>query len=293
MTTDSNNKSSAYFILIFISLIWGSSFILIKKALLVYSPEQVALLRIFFAYIALLPSSLLHLKKHFRKSGFKLAVSGVVGNLIPAFLFALAQTRLASGIAGVLNSLTPLFTLLIGIFLFNIKLVRSHFIGITIGLIGSIGLSLINQGGSPGKMNVYAMLIVVASFCYGFNVNYVNKYLDSIPSVQLTGLALFFVGPPSVFFLFCTDFVNVLNTNNGAWQALGFLAILGVVNTALALILFFRLLQISSPVAASSVTYIIPVVALLIGVLDGENIYFLHVIGMLMIISGVYLINRR
>lgn len=290
--TDSNKRLAA-FILIFVALVWGASFILIKKALLVYSPVQVALARIFFAYIVLAPSALIYIKKHFKQNGWQLAFSGLTGNLIPAFLFAKAQTQLASGIAGVLNSLTPLFTLLIGIFFFKSKIVRGHVIGILFGLAGSVGLSLINPRGELGNINVYAWLVIIASFCYALNVNFIKKYLGKIHSVQLTALALFFVGPPSLIYLLSTDFLEITSTHAGGWLALGYLAFLGIVNTALALVLFFRLLQMTSPVAASSVTYIIPVIALIIGVIDGETIFFMHIIGMILIIIGVYLVNRR
>ncbi|MCB0281321.1 MAG: DMT family transporter [Calditrichae bacterium] len=287
------NKKLASFILIFVALVWGASFILIKKALLVYSPVQVALARIFFAYIVLVPSAVMYFKKYFKQNGWQLAFSGIIGNLIPAFLFAKAQTQLASGIAGVLNSLTPLFTLLIGIYFFKNKIIRGHVIGILFGLAGSVGLSLINPRGELGSINVYAWLVIVASFCYALNVNFIKKYLGEIQAVRLTALALFFVGPPSLIYLLTTDFLKITTSHSDGWLALGYLAFLGIVNTALALVLFFRLLQMTSPVAASSVTYVIPVIALLFGVMDGETIFFMHIIGMFLIIIGVYLVNRR
>ncbi len=155
------NRTLAVALLLVTSIIWGSSFILIKKGLLVYSAEQVALLRILFAYIVLLPSALIHLKKYFKTHSWKFLVSGMTGNLIPAFLFAKAQTQLDSGITGVLNSLTPLFTLLIGVFLFHLKMHRQQVIGILIGLAGSIGLSLINGNGSLGAINYYVFLLLL------------------------------------------------------------------------------------------------------------------------------------
>ncbi len=292
-TIEKKHQTLALIILIVTSIIWGSSFILIKKALQVYSVQQVALLRILFAYLVLLPNALLHIKRHIKPHGWQLLVSGLTGNLIPAFLFAKAQTQLDSGITGVLNSLTPLFTLLIGIFLFHLKLNRQQLVGILVGLAGSIGLSLINKSGLLGSINYFVFFVIAASFFYGFNVNYVKKYLSDIPSVQLTGLALFFIGPPAMVYLFLTDFTERVATQSGSLEALGYLAILGIVNTALALIMFFKLLKMTSPVVASSVTYIIPVVALIIGFWDGEQLFALHFFGMALIFGGVYIVNRK
>ncbi len=292
-TIEKKHQTLALIILIVTSIIWGSSFILIKKALQVYSVQQVALLRILFAYLVLLPNALLHIKRHIKPHGWQLLVSGLTGNLIPAFLFAKAQTQLDSGITGVLNSLTPLFTLLIGIFLFHLKLKHQQLVGILVGLAGSIGLSIINKSGLLGSINYFVFFVIAASFFYGFNVNYVKKYLSDIPSVQLTGLALFFIGPPAMLYLFLTDFTERVATQSGSLEALGYLAILGIVNTALALIMFFKLLKMTSPVVASSVTYIIPVVALIIGFLDGEQLFALHFFGMALIFGGVYIVNRK
>ncbi len=292
-TIEKKHQTLALIILIVTSIIWGSSFILIKKALQVYSVQQVALLRILFAYLVLLPNALVHIKRHIKPHGWQLLVSGLTGNLIPAFLFAKAQTQLDSGITGVLNSLTPLFTLLIGIFLFHLKLYRQQLVGILVGLAGSIGLSLINKSGVLGSINYFVFFVIAASFFYGFNVNYVKKYLSDIPSIQLTGLALFFIGPPAMLYLFLTDFTERVATQSGSMEALGYLAILGIVNTALALIMFFKLLKMTSPVVASSVTYIIPVVALIIGFLDGEQLFALHFFGMALIFGGVYIVNRK
>jgi drug/metabolite transporter (DMT)-like permease len=290
---ENKNRTLAIALLLVTSIIWGSSFILIKKGLLVYSAEQVALLRILFAYIVLLPSALIYLKKYFKTHSWKFLVSGMTGNLIPAFLFAKAQTQLDSGITGVLNSLTPLFTLLIGVFLFHLKMYRQQVIGILIGLAGSIGLSLINGNGSLGAINYYVFFVVIASAFYGFNVNYIKKYLADIPSIRLTGLALFFIGPPAMVYLFSTDFTSRVASQAGALEALGYLAVLGIVNTALALVLFFKLLKMTSAVVASSVTYIIPIVALAFGFFDGEQFFALHFAGMALIILGVYIVNRK
>jgi len=279
-------------LLIVTSLIWGSSFFFIKKGLVVFPPDQVALLRILFAYVVLLPSAILHFNKYSKERWIQFIVTGLTGNLIPAFFFAIAQTRLDSGITGVLNALTPLFTLLIGVFLYHIKLLKSQMAGVLVGLAGSIGLSFINQSGGIGQMNLYVLFIIGATILYGFNVNYIKIHLNDVPALRLTGLALFFIGPPAFIYLFTTDFITRMSTYSGAWEALGYLAILGIVNTAIALILFFKLLKMTSAIMASSVTYIIPIVALVLGFFDGEQVYLLHLVGMVLIILGVYMVNR-
>lgn len=288
-----NRRTQAIGLLLSASLIWGSSFILIKRGLEVYSVEQVGLLRILFAYIVLLPGAILKLKKYLKTSGLALFISGIIGNFIPAFLFAKAQTQLDSGITGVLNSLTPLFTLIIGIALFHQHLQKRQLYGIFLGLLGTIGLSVIGKDGAIGEINYYVFFVIFAAICYGFNVNFVKKYLSNVPATHVTGFALFFIGPPSLIYLFLTDFVTRTTQTAGAWEALGYLAILGIINTAFALILFFKLLKITSAVVASSVTYIIPVVALILGFFDNEMFFISHLFGMLLIFFGVYLVNKK
>lgn len=272
------------------SVIWGSSFILIKRGLLAFSPEQVGLLRIVFAWIVLFPIALFHFKTYLKRSG-ALIVCGLTGNLIPAILFAVAQTNLDSGITGVLNALTPLFTLAIGFLFFSAQVKKVQFWGIIIGLLGSVSLSLINKGGQLGSINFFVTFVILASLLYGVNVNFIKRYLSDIPSLKLTALALFFMGPPSLLYLFFTDFLTIVTTHSQAIESLIYIAILGILNTAVALILFFKLLQLTNALVASSVTYIIPVIALLLGFLDGETVGFYHFMGMLIILAGVYMVN--
>ncbi len=287
------NKLLAAFLLIFISIIWGSSFILIKKGLSAYNPLEVGLLRVFFAFIVLLPVALIHLKKYIKSNLNYLLLSGIIGNFIPAFLFAIAQTRLASGITGVLNSLTPLFTLLIGLWLFNTEIKKQQLLGIFIGFFGSALLSLVNSKGDLAGMNVFVLFVIAGSACYGFNLNLIKKYLSHIPAIPLTALAFLFVGPVSILFLFFTDVISKTFNDPNGLKALFLLAVLGIVNTAFALVLFNKLLKMISAIAASSVTYLIPIVALILGMWDDEKLFFFHFIGIFLILLGVYLINRK
>ncbi|HED11525.1 MAG TPA: DMT family transporter [Caldithrix abyssi] len=287
-----SSKRLATFLLLASALIWGSSFILIKKGLLVFNATQVGLLRITFAMLALLPLALYSFKQYYRGRLLKLTVAGISGNLLPALLFATAQTHLDSGVTGVLNALTPLFTMLVGVILFNYRFIPRQLLGLIIGLTGATLISFIGKSGSWESFNYYSLLVLAASFLYGFNVNWIKRFLSDMPSKNLTALSLFLMGVPAMIMLFFGDFVTRMETVPGAWTALGYLAILGVVNTALALVLFFRLLQIANPVTTSSVTYIIPVIALVIGFLDGEALGWLHILGMGLILGGVIIINR-
>ncbi len=287
-----SSRRLATVLLLTSALIWGSSFILIKKGLLVFSATQVGLLRISFAMLALLPLALHSFRRYYPGRLLKLSVAGLTGNLLPALLFATAQTRLDSGVTGVLNALTPLFTMLVGVIFFHYRFIPRQLLGLLIGLTGAALISFIGKGGSWESFNIYSLLVLAASFLYGFNVNWIKRFLSDMPSKNLTALSLFLMGIPALFMLFSGDFITRMETVPGAWMALGYLAILGVINTAFALVLFFRLLQIANPVTTSSVTYIIPVIALLIGFLDGEALGWLHLAGMGLILGGVIIINR-
>ncbi|HHM01712.1 MAG TPA: DMT family transporter [Caldithrix abyssi] len=287
-----STKRLALFLLMVSALIWGSSFILIKRGLEVFSATQVGLLRIAFAMLAMLPLALHSFKRYYKGRLWRLLVAGLSGNLLPALLFAAAQTHLDSGLTGVLNALTPLFAMLVGVLLFRFRFIPRQLLGLIIGLSGATMLSFIGKSGSWGSFNIYTLLVAAASFLYGFNVNWIKRFLTDMPSANLTALSLFLVGVPAIIILLGGDFFWRVQTTPGAWKALGYLAILGVINTAFALILFFKLLQIASPVTASSVTYIIPAIALLIGFWDGEALGWLHLLGMGLILTGVIIINR-
>ena len=274
-------------------MIWGSSFLWIKRGLVVFSAPQVGFIRIGFAFLVLLPVALHALRGISRKQSGYFFVAGMSGNLLPAIFFAVAETGLNSGITGVLNALTPLFTLLIGVIIFKLRLHIAQLSGIALGLAGSVVLSFTAATGRFGGFNIYVLFVFLATLFYGFNVNWIKQKLSDVAPMQLTALALFFVGPIALTFLFSGDFMQRLLNTPGAWEALGFLAILGVVNTAFTLILFFRLLRLTDAVTASSVTYIIPVFALFFGFLDGEPVYWIHLLGLFLILVGIYLVKRK
>ena len=280
-----------YLYLIILSLIWGSSFILMKKGLEVFSFEQVAALRLFITSFVLIPFVFSALKKIKKKHYVPILVAALFGSGIPAFLFTLAQTILDSSFVGILNSLTPLFTFCIGIIIFNQKYHKINLLGIFIGLIGAIFLSLNNLNQSI-SINIYVYLVVFASLLYAISANVIKRYLYDLDSTDITSIVFLIVGPLSGVYIFSTDFI-VLFDNNKAFESLAYITILAIICTALAGVMFYKLIKISSPTFATSVTYLIPIVALFWGFIDGEKLIGQYFVGVALIFSGLYLVNKK
>jgi drug/metabolite transporter (DMT)-like permease len=286
------SRSYPVIILLLLSFIWGSSFILIKRGLDTFSALQVGTIRVSLAFIILLPFAMKYIKSVFRLKWKQIIVYGLLANFIPAILFAAAETGLSSSLTGILNSLTPMFTLIIGALFFGISIQREQSLGLAAGFLGSFILSFVGSGGELGSFNFYALFVVAATVCYGFSSNLVWKYFLKIDSLALTSLAFFSLGGIALIYLFSSDFIYRLQNVEGAWISLFYLFILAAFGTALALILFNRLIQITSAVFASTVTYLIPIMAVVWGIIDGEELYALHFVGMTLIIAGVYVVNR-
>ncbi|MCS6969027.1 MAG: DMT family transporter [Cytophagales bacterium] len=283
----------AWGLLLLLAFIWGSSFILIKRGLSIFSAGEVGALRIAIAFLLLLPAAIVHVRAIPAQKWLHVFLTGFLGNFLPAFLFAKAQQYLPSSVVGILNGLTPIFTLVVGVLFFAFQLRKWQLAGILMGFSGSLSLSWIRSSGQLGEFNPYILLIAAATICYGFSVNIIGKYLRQLPSLAISSVALLLVGPIAVLYLLLgTDFVNKCQYGNAAWIALGYIGILATFGTALGLVFFNKLVKITSPVFASSVTYLIPIVALLWGVADGEQLTWLHGLGMMLIVGGVYVANR-
>ena len=281
-------------LLIILSLIWGTSFILIKQGLKVFSPDVVGALRVTAASIFLLPMALPRLRQLKQGDHFKLLMSGLMGIFFPAFLFAWAQTQLNSSLAGILNTLSPLWTMIIGALFFSQRFRGLAILGIIISFTGTILLALSRSGNAITGFNLYALLIVAACALYGANLNWVKFKIHDLGSLTITSVSLLVIRPLAAIYLFgFTNFTTVLTTEPGAWKAFGFIALLALMSTAIANLLFIKLLSISTPLFASSVTYIMPIVAVMWGVLDGEKLLVGHFIGMAAILGGVYLANKK
>jgi drug/metabolite transporter (DMT)-like permease len=287
------NKLLAWILIAALALIWGSSFILMKRGLQSLTFDQVAALRMFTAFLVVFPFALSGIKQVKANHWKFIALSGFLGNMIPAFLFPFAQTMIASNMAGMLNALTPVFVLLIGHWLFGVTSSKHAIAGVFIGLAGAIGLILTRSQGAIGSNSAYGLYIILACLCYGTSVNILRSKLHELNPIVITGFALMFAGVPCGVYLLNTNFLNKALHMPSSYNSIFAVCILGVVGSGLSTVLFNKLIKNTTALAASSVTYLIPVVALLWGLYDNEAMGMMHIVSMLVILSGVYLINKK
>lgn len=275
-----------------LAAIWGSSFILIKRGLVGLTPLQLGSLRLVCAAAFLLVIGFRTLPKIPLAKWKFIVLTALFGTFLPAFLFAIAQTQIGSTVSSILNALTPLNTLVIGVLLFSLDYKRNHILGVLIGLSGSALLILSDFSGHPGQNQWYALLVLIASMCYATNVNLVKKYLSDLSPLTVTTGNFAVLLVPALCILSFSGFFGKLGQAEVQHASL-FIVVLGVIGTGVANILFYRLIQISSPVFAASVTYLIPVVAFFWGLLDGEVLTAWQVVGAAIVLLGVYLSSRK
>ncbi len=281
-----------WFFLIVLALIWGSSFILIKKGLLGLSPFQLGSLRIVFCALFLLIIGFKNLTEIPLHKWKYIAITAMFGTFIPAYLFSIAQTEINSSVSSILNSLTPLNTLILGILVFGLDFKRTQIIGVIIGLIGTLLLIFNGAVNNPNQNYWYTILVLIASICYATNVNLIKKYLSDMKPLTITTGNFSVMLIPALIILFFTDFFSIVSDEE-VQQSMFFVAILGIIGTGIANVLFFKLIQMSSPVFATSVTYLIPVVAFFWGLLDNEMLTPIQFIGAFIILVGVYLSSKK
>jgi len=286
------NNQLRWLYLITLALIWGSSFILMKKALEGLTPIQVGALRTLITALFLLLIGFKKIFKIEKRHWYYLTLNGFVGTFFPAFLFAYAIERIDSSIASILNSLTPLNTLIFGALVFGIGFRKKQLIGVLIGLVGTLILILKGAEVNPNQNYFYAGFILIASIGYALNVNILKKYLHDLDALSITVANFTLLIIPTLVVLWFTDFFTTFEITKSSTTAIGYITILAVFGTGLAKIMFNRLIQISTPIFSSSVTYLIPIVAITWGVLDGERISFLQIVAGFIIMFGVYLVNR-
>lgn len=279
-------------ILIVLSLTWGSSFILIKNGLDAFSPYQVGALRMIVASGILSIWGVKNLLQLSKKQLKWIVIAGLNGNFIPMFLFPIAQTRVSSAMAGILDSLVPIFVLLFGSLFFNNRPTKNQILGAMIGFSGAV--LLIGFGNMDGNNSLFhCLLIVLATAMYGLNGLILANKLNDIPSFRLS-TALFTVWLiPSIIVLIATGFFTSFEGTDIQWESLGYITLLGIVGTALAMMLFYKLIQTTSPIFASMTTYLMPIVSVFWGFLAGESITIFHLIGFVLILTSVYLIQRK
>lgn len=286
------SKHLKWVLLSILSLIWGSSFILIKKGLIGLSPIQLGSLRILFAGFFLILVGFKSLSKISFQQWKFIALTAFFGTFIPAYLFAIAQTEIDSSVSSILNSLTPLNTLVLGSLAFGLHFRRNQIIGVIIGLIGSALLILNGAMNHPEQNYYYALLVIIASICYATNVNLVKKHLSGMAPLSITTGNFLVLLLPAALILYFTDFLNVVSMPQVQHSML-FIVILGVIGTGIANIIFFKLIQLSSPVFATSVTYLIPIVAFFWGLLDHEMLTSIQFVGAFIVLIGVYLSAKK
>lgn len=287
-----NIQLQSWLILILLSIVWGSSFILIKKALVVFDPYEVASMRILCSSLAFAPI-IYYLRKEIKWHKWKyFLLAGMMGSGIPAFMFPLAQQGISSAVAGILNSLTPAFAFVIGIFIFKSKFNTLQFIGLSIGLVGAISLASYGDGSFNVDNLWYASFAIIACVCYAFNVNMIKAFFEDTRSIIISAMSFGMIGLPAGVYLLFSDVVNTYQAHPEALNSLAAVATLSLLGTVAATILFFKLVKMTSPVFAASVCYIMPIVSLGWGFLDNEYIGLFHILTAGLILAGVYLIEK-
>jgi drug/metabolite transporter (DMT)-like permease len=288
------NPNIKWIYLIILSIIWGSSFILIKKSLLGLTPYQLGALRTIITGVILLAVGYNKLKNIAKNKWKWLIISGFLGSFFPAFFFAIAETEIDSAVASILNSLVPLNTILLGFAVFKIASTRRQILGVIIGFIGTAILILKGSELNPNQNYLYAGFVIASTLMYATNINIIKRYLQDVKPLAIAAGNYVFIIIPALIVLIYDDFFSQATFDNPMLlEAILYVTILSVFGTAIAKVIFNKLVQISTPVFASSVTYIMPIVALIWGVLDGEAFSLLQALAALLILFGVYLSHKR
>ncbi len=285
-----NPALNKWIILVVLSLIWGSSFILIKKGLTGFGFVEAASIRLMAGGAVFLPVALTQYSKVPRDRWPYLVLITFIGMFIPAFLFCLAQQHVQSAVAGMLNALTPIFTLVFSMFLFKTSHKPTQIIGLLLGLASAVML-IVERSDSALTLNMYAGLIVIATVCYGLNINIVKQYLNEVPSLAISSVSVAMGGLLAFLFIFLPRHENYAMTEE-RWLPLAALVFLGIFSTAMAQVLFYKLIKETSAIFASSTTYIMPIVAVMWGLLDGEVFHLVHALGIVGILTAVVLIRK-
>lgn len=288
-----NEYTKKWLYLILLSFIWGSSFILIKKALIGLSALQLGGLRVVLASLFLFAIGFKTLKNITRTDWKWLSIAGLLSSFFPPFLFALAQTEIDSGITSIFNSIVPLLTTLVGVLLFAAIITKRQILGVFIGLFGTVALIVAGMEFSQDQNYWYAIFILLSALGYAFNINIIKKHLSHLSPLAITTASFAVAFLPALILVGYSDFFNEVADNPKMHTALWYLLALAIVGTSIANILFNRLIYISSPVFAASVTYTIPLVAVFWGVWDGETINAYQLIGGAIILFGVWLVNKK
>lgn len=288
-----NPEKEKWILLIVLTLIWGSSFILIKKGLEHFDPYQVGALRVLIAGVLLSPLAIIHRKKFPKKRIKWLVLAAFSGNFIPMFLFPIAETQISSSVAGIINSMMPIFVIIVGGLFWKSATTGRQILGVSISFSGACLLMLGSQG-ETGIKFFPILLLLIATFLYAISMTTVKAKLNDISSQVLSGFVFFYVlFLPSLLALISTGFFGEFKGTSSEFLGLGYVSLLSIFGTGLAMLLNYRLLKISSPLFASTVTLLMPIVAVLWGVLDGERLTAIQFTGGLIIIGGLIFLRSK
>jgi len=280
--------------LVVLTLIWGSSYILIKKSLIGLSPLQLGSIRILISTAILLLIGFSSLKGLTKEQWKWITVTGFIGTFFPSFFFAFAQTKIDSGVAAILNSLTPMATLFFGFFFFQFSIQKRQIWGVLIGFVGSIWLVMEDSSITLDQNLFYVGLIFTASLCYALNVNILKRHLQDVSAMAIALGNFIFISIPALIILSFTGFFKAeVYQSSEVWESFKYLLLLSFFGTVIGKIMFNKFIQFASPVFASSVTYTLPIVAIGWGVLDGETINFWQLVAAGLILYGVSLVNKK
>ena len=284
-------KNLKWIYLIILSVVWGSSFILIKKALIGLTALQVGSFRIIFAAFFLILVGFKSISRLTKRQWKWIIFSGFLGSFFPVYLFSFAETEIDSAIASILNATTPILTLIFGGFFFKAVFTQNKILGVIIGLLGTVGLIYSGASINPDQNYLYSLFVVMAAACYAMNVNILKTRMSDISPLGIAAGNFSVLLIPALLILYYTGFFTAQISSEVELSVM-YVAILGVMGTGVAMIIFNKLVQISDPVFTTSVTYTIPIVALGWGILDGEVFSFWQLISALVILVGVFIVNR-
>ncbi|WP_170106633.1 DMT family transporter [Christiangramia gaetbulicola] len=285
-------KNLKWIYLIILSVVWGSSFILIKKALIGLTAMQVGSFRIIFAALFLILVGFKSISRLSLRQWKWIILSGFLGSFFPVYLFAYAETEIDSAIASILNATTPLLTLIFGALFFRAVFSQNKITGVVVGLLGTAGLILSGASINPDQNYMYSLLVIMAAACYAMNVNILKTRMSDISPLGIAAGNFSVLLIPALILLYSTGFFELPIYSSELELSIIYVAILGIIGTGVAMIIFNKLVQISDPVFTTSVTYTIPVVALGWGIMDGEVFSFWQLVSALVILIGVFIVNR-
>lgn len=293
MEQDYSPDAKAWSLLITLSILWGSAFILASKSLELFSPYIVTCLRMLFAAIVLSFYFFPHFRKIPREKWIYIIITGYMGFLAPFLLYVIGQTHIKSSIAGVLMSLNPALTFLIAVIIFKMEWKITQLSGVLIGLAGCMIIGFVGGSGGFGGFNFFILYLIAAMIMFSFSVNIIKAKLSDVDPVLIAAASMVVIAPACLLYLFSSDFPAIMAAHPDGWEHLGYTALLGAFATGIPYIMYFKVIIISNVVFASTANYYTSLVALILGIFFGEKIYPLDFMGIILILVGVLIVGYK